>query len=409
MSESISQGKAETATIVLPNGKSCQLPVLSSNRGVPVIDIRQLGRNGYYTHDPGFKSTSSCQSDITYIDGVKGKLYYRGHSIESLANQPFESIIHLLLLGSLPSDQQKAGFTKQLKLQADLPAQLLKTFKQLDPNIHPMDKLQIGLHLLKPNSGLKLDTHEQRLQVAFDIIAKMPLLAALCHNPSAPTNLDTYAERFLGSLLGSNAINSVRQSAFDCILMLHADHEQNASTSTVRMVASTGACPYSACAAGIAALSGPKHGGANEACLKMLNTIGSTSNIPDYIDRVKDHQDPALLMGFGHRVYKNYDPRAAVMKSLCHQVMKQASDPLLEIGQQLEAAALEDDYFIQRKLFPNVDYYSGLTLSAMGIPTQLFTVIFALARTTGWLAHWLELHQDPDAVISRPRQRYMGK
>lgn len=405
------------------NGKSMECPVYTPTLGYEVVDVKQLGKEEQlFTFDPGFFSTAACESKITYIDGDKGVLLYRGYPIDQLASQKdYTDVCYLLVYGELPTQAQKAEFEAKLKEATpvcDLTKALFAGFAQ---DAHPMGVLLSALGALSTRKGNACDLKkaEDRERAVIRLIAKVPTLAAMAYRHSQnqpfiePNPKLSYTENFMHMLFGDDkkASDRVLINALDRIFTLHADHEQNASTSTVRMAGSTGTHPFAAIAAGVSALWGPAHGGANEACLKMLNTIGDESHIEEYIARAKDKDDPFRLMGFGHRVYKSYDPRAKVMQQTCHEVLdatQKHNDPLFKLAVKLEKIALEDPYFVQRKLYPNVDFYSGITLSAMGIPTNLFTVLFAVGRTVGWAAHWMEMMNDPNHPLYRPRQLYTG-
>ncbi|GAB4174376.1 MAG: citrate synthase [Wenzhouxiangellaceae bacterium] len=404
-------------------GRTIELPVVSGTEGVPALDISALYPElGYFTFDPGFGATASCKSAITYIDGEKGILRYRGYPIEQLAEQSsFLEVAYLLLYGELPTEQQFAGFERDITYHT-MVHEKLNTFMQgFHYNAHPMAILSgvVGSMAAFYHDKLDVKDPEQRELAAKRLIAKMPTIAAAAYRhsmgwPSAyPKNSLPYSDRFLHMMFSVPAedyqVNPVAARALDLLFILHADHEQNASTSTVRLVGSTGANPYACVAAGIAALWGPAHGGANEAVLRMLHQIGSVRNIPEYIRRAKDKDDPFRLMGFGHRVYKNYDPRATIIRKACHEVLDELGkrDELLDLAMELERIALEDDYFVERKLYPNVDFYSGIIYKALGIPTSMFTAMFAIGRTVGWVSQWLEQSAQPTR-IGRPRQVYVG-
>ena len=399
-----------------------ELPILKPSLGQDVIDIAKLTGEGYFTYDPGFVSTASCDSNITYIDGDAGTLLHRGYPIEQIADQSdFLELCYLLLHGSLPSAASKAAFDTAVTAERDVPEGVRVMVEQFSPSAHPMGIMTAlaGALAAEYHEGLDITDEADRMATARRLIAKMPTLAALTYRHGKgraylpPRDDLNYAENFLYTTFAEDEtyeINPVIARAMDRIFMLHADHEQNASTSTVRLAGSTGTNPYSAIAAGIAALWGPSHGGANEAVLNMLAEIGSPDNIDAFVDKAKDKDDPFRIMGFGHRVYKNYDPRAKVMQETCHEVLEELgvdSDPMLVMAQRLEKIALEDEYFIERRLYPNVDFYSGITLQAVGIPTEMFTVIFATGRTPGWIAHWREMVSEP-YKIGRPRQLYLG-
>jgi len=381
------------AKLELPGNDSIELPVKQGSAGFDVIDISKLGSKGYFTFDPGFLATASCESAITYIDGDQGILLHRGYPIEQLAvDSDYLDLCYLLLYGELPT-------------------------------AHPMAMLCGVTGALSAFYQDSLDVNDPRHReiAAYRLVSKMPTIAAMCYKYSSgqpfvyPRNDLSYAGNFLSMMFAvpceEYKVNPIVERAMDRIFILHADHEQNASTSTVRLAGSSGANPFACIAAGIASLWGPAHGGANEACLQMLEEIGSVDRIPEFIARAKDKNDPFRLMGFGHRVYKNFDPRAKVMRETCHEVLKElkVQDPLLDVAMELERIALEDEYFISKKLYPNVDFYSGIIMKAIGIPTSMFTVLFALARTVGWIAHWKEMLDQPGHKISRPRQLYTGE
>ncbi|MBS0357916.1 MAG: citrate (Si)-synthase [Proteobacteria bacterium] len=403
--------------------QTVNLPIYSGTYGNDVIGISDLGKAGVFTYDPGFMATAACESKITYIDGDKGVLLYRGYPIEQLAEESdFLEVCYLLLNGELPNAVQKQTFSKQINNHTMLHEQISLFYRGFRRDAHPMAVMVgvVGALSAFYHDSLDINNPSHREIAAFRLIAKMPTIAAMCYKYHIgqpfmyPQNRLSYAENFLYMLFGVPSEeyqpNPVIARALDRIFILHADHEQNASTSTVRLAGSTGANPFACISAGIAALWGPAHGGANEACLNMLKEIGDVSQIKKYVDRAKDPKDPFRLMGFGHRVYKNYDPRAKVMRETCHEVLEAVgakNEPLFKIAMELERIALEDDYFIEKKLYPNVDYYSGITLSAIGIPTNMFTVIFALARTVGWISHWNEMHAN-NSRIGRPRQLYTG-
>ncbi|MDF1643674.1 MAG: citrate synthase [Pseudomonadales bacterium] len=399
-----------------------ELPIYQGTLGPDVIDVRSLVQAGYFTYDPGFVSTAACESQITYIDGEKGVLLHRGYPIGQLAAESdYLETCYLLLNGELPNAAQKEQFVDTVKNHTMVNEQISDFFTGFRRDAHPMAIMCGVVGALSAFYHDSLDINEERHREisAFRLIAKMPTIAAMCYKYSIgqpfmyPKNDLDFAENFLHMMFGTpcadTPISPVVAKAMDRIFILHADHEQNASTSTVRLAGSTGANPFACIAAGIAALWGPAHGGANEAVLDMLDEIGSVENIPEYIAKAKDKNDPFLLMGFGHRVYKNFDPRATVMRESCHEVLKELgiSDPQLELAMKLEEIALQDPYFIEKKLFPNVDFYSGIILKAIGIPTSMFTVIFALARTAGWISHWKEMISN-SYKIGRPRQLYTG-
>jgi citrate synthase len=416
----------KTATLKVQDHPEIHLPIKEPTLGTPVLDISKLGNEGYFTFDPGFMSTASCESKITYIDGDQGILLHRGYPIDQLASKKdFLDVCYLLLNGDLPNTSAKKEFKDQITKHTMVHQQIHHFFNGFRRNAHPMAIMVgvVGALSAFYHESTDLNNAEDRYTSAIRLVAKVPTLAAMSYKHCIgqpfvyPSNDLDYAENFLYMLFGvpskkfeENRPNPVLARAMDIIFTLHADHEQNASTSTVRLAGSTGANPYACISAGISALWGPAHGGANEACLHMLNEIGDIKNIPMFIKKAKDKDDPFRLMGFGHRVYKNYDPRAKVMRETCHKVLEAVGahdTPLFKLAMELERIALEDDYFVQRKLYPNIDFYSGITLSAMGIPTNMFTVIFALARTVGWTSHWLEMTNGP-YKIGRPRQLYTG-
>ncbi|RTR00493.1 citrate synthase [Halomonas nitroreducens] len=401
------------------------LPIYSGTVGPDVIDVRGLGAQGLFTYDPGFMATSSCQSAITYIDGGKGVLLHRGYPIEQLAKHSnFVEMCYMLLFGELPDKAQYQDFEGRVRGHTMVHEQLANFYKGFRRDAHPMSILcgVVGGLAAFYHDHLDITQPQDREISAIRLIAKMPTIAAMSYKYNIgqpfnyPRNDLSYAENFLYMMFSNPCeeyrVNPVFAKAMDRIFMLHADHEQNASTSTVRLAGSTGANPFACISAGIAALWGPAHGGANEAVLNMLDEIGDESeeNIQRFIDKAKDKDDPFKLMGFGHRVYRNFDPRAKVMKETCDEVLAElgmADDPQLKIAKRLEQIALEDEYFIERKLYPNVDFYSGIILKAMGIPTNMFTVIFAVSRTIGWISHWNEMVTD-SYKIGRPRQLYVG-
>ncbi len=408
------------------NGKiSEELPVLEGTIGPSVIDVTKLYRDtGMFTYDPGFMSTASCQSKITYIDGEKGMLMHRGYLIQDLAkNSDYLEVAYLLLHGELPSVEQKKDFVYQIKHHTLVHEQLQFLLRGFPRKSHPMAILVGAFSSLSSvyHDNLDINDPKQREAAAIQMIAKIPTLAAMAYKYSVgqpfmyPRNDLNYAENFLYMMFGVPSeqyqVNPIIAQAIDRIFILHADHEQNASTSTVRLAGSSGANPFACIGAGIASLWGPAHGGANEAVINMLQEIGDSANIPEFIKKVKDKNAHTKLMGFGHRVYKNYDPRASVLRESCHNVLKELkieNEPLLEIAMELEKIALSDEYFIERKLYPNVDFYSGIIYRAMGIPSQMFTVLFAVARVSGWVAQWKEMMEDPSNKIGRPRQLYTG-
>jgi citrate synthase len=407
------------------NGKTYDFPLMPGSVGPKVIDVRSLyGRSGHFTFDPGYTSTGACESKITYIDGEAGVLMHRGYKIEELAeHSDFMEVCYLLLNGELPNAKQKADFENTITHHTMVHEQINFFFRGFRRDAHPMAVMVATVGALSAfyHDSLDINDPHQRMITSHRLVAKMPTLAAMAYKYSMgqpfvyPRNDLKYAENFLHMMFSVPAeqykVNPVLARAMDRIFILHADHEQNASTSTVRLAGSTGANPFASVAAGISSLWGPAHGGANEAVLNMLREIGSVDNIRPFIKQVKDQNDDTRLMGFGHRVYKNYDPRAKVLMKNCHEVLDQLGikhEPLLEIAVELERIALDDEYFIKRKLFPNVDFYSGIILKAMGIPTSMFTVLFALARTVGWIAQWKEMIEDPDQKLGRPRQLYTG-
>lgn len=411
----------KSAKIIL-NGNEIELPIYESTLGQNVIDISQLLKNNHFTYDNGFVSTAACESKITYIDGKEGVLLYRGYPIAELAEKKnYLENCYLLLNGELPNEMQSAEFRERISRNMGIEPEVEKVLSAFSENSHPMASIMGMLSQMAAleNDKMDLENTEYRLNVAERLIAHMPTYVAYAYRHRKglsyiePKPELEYATNFLSMLFSDNKPHLVDQTlahALDKIFTLHADHEQNASTSAVRLVGSTQTNPYAAIAAGVGALWGPSHGGANEACLKMLQEIGDVKNIPEYIERAKDKDDPFRLMGFGHRVYKNYDPRAKIMRSTCHEVLKfigENNDPLLKIAIELEKIALEDEYFVQKKLYPNVDFYSGITLSAIGIPTSLFTPIFALSRTVGWVSQWHEM-LSLAYRIGRPRQWYTG-
>ena len=415
----------ESANIKLPSGESVDLPVYHPSVGLDVVDVRALGKAGYFTYDPGFMSTASCESKITYIDGDKGILLYRGYSIEELAeHSDFTEVSYLLINGELPNTKQKQDFIDHINNHTMVHEQLISFFRGFRRDAHPMSIMigVVGALSAFYHDSLDIQDPVQRRHASLRLIAKMPTIAAMTYKYSLgqpfvyPKNELSYAENFLRMTFSVPAEkfkpSAVLTEAMDRIFILHADHEQNASTSTVRLSGSSHANPFACIAAGIASLWGPSHGGANEAVLKMLAEIGSADRIPEFVKRAKDKNDPFRLMGFGHRVYKNYDPRAAVLKESAHAVLEELGvidQPMFELAMELERIALEDHYFVDRKLFPNVDFYSGIILRAMGFPPSMFTVLFALARTAGWVAQWNEMIEDPVQRIGRPRQRFIGR
>jgi citrate synthase len=405
--------------------RSTKLPMLKGSIGPDVVDIRKLYSDlGVFTFDPGYGETASCESQITYIDGDAGVLLYRGYPIEQLAeHSDFIEVCHLLMNGELPNAAQLKEFRKGVTYHTMVHEQIRRFFDGFRRDAHPMAVMcgVVGALAAFYHDNLDINDARQREIAAFRLIAKVPTIAAMAYKYALgqpfvyPRNDLDYAANFLYMLNAVPAepynVSPVMAKAMDRILLLHADHEQNASTSTVRLAGSTGANPFACIAAGIAALWGPAHGGANEAVLKMLGEIGDVKNIPAFIEKVKDKNSGVKLMGFGPRVYKNFDPRAKIMQKTCHEVLGElgiTDEPLLDLAMALEKIALEDDYFVSRKLYPNVDFYSGIILKAMGIPTSMFTVIFAVARTVGWVSQWKEMIEDPSQRIGRPRQIYTG-
>jgi citrate synthase len=410
------------AQLIIEGAAPIELPVYSGTMGPDVIDVRSLTSEGVFTFDPGFMSTASCESKITYIDGDKGILLHRGYPIEQLAEKSdFLEVCYLLLKGELPNAEEKAKFTGTIQAHTMVHEQLKSFLNGFRRDAHPMAIMcgMVGALSAFYHDSLDINDPMHREISAIRLIAKIPTIAAMVYKYSVgqpamyPRNDLSYSENFLhmmfNSPAGSREISPVLARAMDRIFVLHADHEQNASTSTVRLAGSSGANPFACIAAGIAALWGPAHGGANEAVLRMLDEIGDVSNIDKFIAKAKDKDDPFKLMGFGHRVYKNFDPRAKVMKQTCDEVLGELgiNDPQLELAMKLEEIALSDPYFVERNLYPNVDFYSGIILKALGIPTEMFTVIFATGRTPGWIAHWHEMISHP-YKIGRPRQLYTG-
>lgn len=404
--------------------KTIELPVLTGTLGTDVIDVRSLGANGVFTYDPGFMSTGSCESAITYIDGDAGILLHRGYPIAQLAeHSDYLETCYLLLYGELPNKKEKEDFDAMVGKHTMVNQSMHKFIDGFRNDAHPMAIMcgLVGALSAFYQDNMDINDPKHREIAAFRLISKMPTLASICYKYSKdqpvmyPRNDLSYAENFLYMMFATPCeeykVNPVFAKAMDKIFILHADHEQNASTSTVRLAGSSGANPFACIAAGIATLWGPAHGGANEAVLTMLEEIGDVENIDEFIAKAKDKNDPFRLMGFGHRVYKNFDPRAKVMRETCDQVLAElglSNDPLLKIAKRLEQIALEDPYFVQRKLYPNVDFYSGIIMKAIGIPTSMFTVIFAMSRTIGWISHWNEMISGP-YKIGRPRQLYVGQ
>ena len=422
------KASAATDTVTLVDnstGRSFELPILAGSIGPSVIDVRRLySDTGYFTYDPGYTSTGSCESKITYIDGEEGVLLYRGYPIADLADKSdFLEVCYLLLYGELPNREQKSKFDYDITHHTMLQEQIHFFFRGFRRDSHPMAVMcgVVGALSAFYHDSTDISNPHHRMVASYRLIAKMPTIAAMAYKfalgqPSVyPRNDLDFAENFLHMLFATPCetyeVNPVLARAMDRILILHADHEQNASTSTVRLAGSSGANPFACIAAGIASLWGPAHGGANEAVINMLEEVGSTKRIPEFVEKAKNSDDPFRLMGFGHRVYKNYDPRARVMQETCHEVLSElgVKDELLDLAMELERIALEDPYFIERKLYPNVDFYSGIIFRAMGIPASMFTALFAVARTVGWVAQWNEMIEDPSQKIGRPRQLFTGE
>jgi citrate synthase len=415
----------KTATLKLPDGKTLEFPVMTGTIGPDVVDIRKLyGQSGMFTYDPGFLSTASCNSAITYIDGDAGILLYRGYPIEQLAQHcDFLEVCYLLLNGELPDQKQKTEFVDIVTHHTMVHEQLARLYQGFRRDAHPMAVMVgvVGALSAFYHDALDINNAQHRIISAFRLIAKMPTIVGMSYKYSIgqpfmyPKNDLSYTANFMRMMFAVPAEdykpNDVLVRAMDRIFILHADHEQNASTSTVRLCGSSGANPYACIAAGIASLWGPAHGGANEAALQMLEEIGDVSKVGEFIQKVKDKNSGVKLMGFGHRVYKNYDPRAKLMRETCHEVLDELglhNDRIFKLAIALEKIALEDDYFVSRKLYPNVDFYSGIVQRALGIPVSMFTCIFSLARTVGWIAQWQEMISDPEYKIGRPRQLYKG-
>jgi len=413
------------ATLTLPDGKNLDFPVMSGTIGPDVVDIRTLyGKSGLFTYDPGFLSTASCNSTITYIDGDAGVLLYRGYPIEQLAQHcDFLEVCYLLLNGELPDAGQKKEFVDIVTHHTMVHEQLARLYQGFRRDAHPMAVMVgvVGALSAFYHDALDINDPKHREISAFRLIAKMPTIVAMSYKYSIgqpfmyPRNDLSYTANFMRMMFAvpteEYKVNDVLVRAMDRIFILHADHEQNASTSTVRLSGSSGANPFACIAAGIACLWGPAHGGANEACLEMLEEIGDVSKIGEFVKKVKDKNSGVRLMGFGHRVYKNHDPRAKLMRETCHEVLNELGlhdDRLFKLAIALEKIALEDEYFVSRKLYPNVDFYSGIVQRALGIPVSMFTCIFSLARTVGWIAQWQEMISDPEYKIGRPRQLYKG-
>ncbi len=418
--------KEKLATLSFSDGSpSVDFPIFGGTIGPDVIDVRSLyAKTGKFTYDPGFMSTASCRSNITYIDGDEGVLLYRGYPIEQLAEKcDFLEVAYLILNGELPNKAEKTEFDDIVTHHTMVHDQLTYFFRGFRRDAHPMAVLcgVVGALSAFYHDSMNIHDEKSREISAFRLIAKLPTITAMAYKYNSgqpfmyPKNSLSYTENFLYMMFGNPCEdykpNPVVSRAMDRILILHADHEQNASTSTVRLAGSTGANPFACISAGIASLWGPAHGGANEAVLKMLDEIGDVKNIPGFIKRVKEKDGHAMLMGFGHRVYKNYDPRAKIIQRTCHEVLEELDmkdNKLIKLAIALEKIALEDDYFIKRKLYPNVDFYSGIVYKALGIPVSMYTAIFALARTVGWIAQWKELIADPEQKLSRPRQLFTG-
>ena len=416
--------ESRTATLTV-NGQEHELPMYSPSAGPDVIDIRRLyAQAGLFTYDPGFTSTASCDSTITYIDGTKGELLHRGYPIDQLAAKShFLEVCFLLLYGDLPSPTELEDFESRVTNHTMIHEQMMYLFRGFRRDAHPMAIMNgvVGAMSAFYHDSTDISDAWQREVASIRMIAKMPTIAAMAYKYTIgqpfiyPRNDIDYASNFLRMCFAVPAedyeVNPILSRAMDRIFTLHADHEQNASTSTVRLASSSGANPFACIAAGIACLWGPSHGGANQACLEMLKEIGSVDRIPEYIEKAKDKDDPFRLMGFGHRVYKNTDPRATVLKQSADEVLELLgveNNPLLQVAKELEKVALNDAYFIEKKLFPNVDFYSGIILEAMGFPTSMFTPIFAVSRTVGWISQWKEMIADPQMKIGRPRQLYLG-
>ena len=415
--------KQRTAMLTLDDGRSIELPIVSGTLGEDVIDIRELGKLGMFTYDPGFLSTASCASDITFIDGEAGLLYYRGYPIEQLAeHSDFLEVCHLLLKGELPNTEQRAKFNHKVTMHTMVHDQMVRFYNGFRRDAHPMAVMVgvVGALSAFYHDSIDINNPEHREISAMRMIAKVPTIAAMAYKYNTgepfmyPKNALGYVENFMYMMYGTPCeeyvLSPLLVRALERIFILHADHEQNASTSTVRLAGSSGANPYACVASGIAALWGPAHGGANEAVLNMLEEIGDVSRLAEYMDGVKDKK--YRLMGFGHRIYKNMDPRAEVMRRTCYEVLKELKledDKLFQMALELEQIALKDDYFIERKLYPNVDFYSGIVLRALGVPTNMFTVFFAVARTIGWVSQWNEMMSDSERRIGRPRQLYHGE
>ena len=416
--------KDKTISLKTDSG-SLELDLKEATIGPGVIDIRTLyGQTGLFTFDPSYSATASCESYITYIDGAEGILEYRGYPIEQLAElSTYLEVAYLLFNGELPSENSLQDFRSSVKANMVMPEQTTKLFQGLDKDSHPMAMLTTAMASLSSifHDDIDIKSHEYQKKFFFNVLGKTPILVASIFNHRNQTDIGqydeelSYSENILRLFFGGNdeyKIDPVFAKALDILMILHADHEQNCSTSSVRLTGSSGTNPYAAIAAGVAALWGPAHGGANEAVVKMFGEIGSKDNIPKYIAKAKDKDDRFRLMGFGHRVYKNFDPRATIIREECYKVlnaMENDDDPMFELAQELEQIALKDEYFIERNLYPNVDFYSGIIYQAMGIPKEMFTVMFALARTVGWATHWCEMQSQPKLKIGRPRQLYLGE
>lgn len=419
------KNKDEKAVLTMPDGKSYEFPIYKGTIGPDVIDIKTLySQTGAFTFDPGFMSTSSCKSKITYIDGDNGILLYRGYPIEQLAEKSsFLEVAYLIINGELPTQEQFSEYENLVRRHTMIHEQLARLYQGFRRDAHPMAVMVgvVGALSAFFHDSLDLNDPFMRKIAAVRLVAKLPTIAAMAYKYNRgepfmyPRNNLSYVENFMHMMFGTPCEeykpNPILVRALERILILHADHEQNASTSTVRVAGSSGANPFACISAGITCLWGPAHGGANEACLRMLMEIGSVDNIPETIKKIKDKNSGFRLMGFGHRVYKNYDPRAKIMRQTCYEVLNELglqNDRLFKLAMELERIALEDEYFVSRKLYPNVDFYSGIVQKALGVPIEMFTAIFALARTVGWIAQWNEMISEPDLKISRPRQLYTG-
>ena len=418
------QKKNKTISLKTNSG-SFELDVKEATVGPNVIDLKRLyGQTGLFTFDPSYSATASCESYITYIDGAEGILEYRGYPIEQLAElSTYLEVAYLLFNGELPSENSLEDFRSNVKANMVIPQQTKKLFEGLDKDSHPMAMLTTAMASLSSiyHDEIDIKNHEDQKKFFFNVLGKTPILVASIFNHRNQSDIGqydeelSYSENILRLFFGGSGeykIDPVFAKALDILMILHADHEQNCSTSSVRLTGSSGTNPYASIAAGVAALWGPAHGGANEAVVKMFGEIGNKDNIPKYIAKAKDKNDRFRLMGFGHRVYKNFDPRATIIREECHKVlnaMENDDDPMFELAQELEQIALKDEYFIERNLYPNVDFYSGIIYQAMGIPKEMFTVMFALARTVGWATHWCEMQSQPSLKIGRPRQLYLGE